>query len=378
MRGFLKNRLRATVAVAIGIVLVAGAAATVLTLGQNGSPKRPNPTPTATASVSTSATVSASPTATASRTPTPSARPSGTPTPQPTLRATVIGPQGANIRSGAGMDQPVVGFVTTGTALTFNGWFHRASDPPQPDAVTGRVEAWSQDWMHMADGRGWIHDAVLNARPAGLPQLPWTPPPAPTQNVVTIAAPVYKQTMNLDCETSALRVALAYYGHYYTDAQLFAEEPVDLRPPVMGPNHTIRQWGNPYTHFVGDVNGIASIPTGYGVYYPVIVNLARTHGLPNAIGGEGYAASTIYAALAARHPVEVWIQYDWETYAGGVWTAWDGTRVRYTYGEHAVTLTGVSTTEVRVNDVGHGNQYWISKATFEASWAAFNNMAVIF
>lgn len=376
MRSFFRHHLRSTVAIAIGVVLVGVLAVTVLTLGQNGSATRPSPTPTATASASISAPPSISPTATASPAPTPS--PTAVPTRPSTLVATVVGSQGANIRSGAGMDQPVVGFVSKGTTLSFNGWFHRANDQPQPDAITGRIEAWSLDWMHLTDGRGWIHDAVLNARPNGLPVISWTPPPVPTQNVVTIPAPVYKQAMNLDCETSALRVALAYFGHYYTDAQLFSAEPVDLRPPVMGPNHTIKQWGNPYTHFVGDVNGIASIPTGYGVYYPVIVNLARSHGLPNAVGGEGYAAATVYAALAARHPVEVWIQYDWESYAGGVWTAWDGTRVRYTFGEHAVTLTGVSTTEVRVNDVGHGNQYWISKATFEASWAAFNNMAVIF
>ena len=196
--------------------------------------------------------------------------------------------------------------------------------------------------------------------------------------VVTIPAPVYQQAMPLDCETSALRIALAYYGHYYTDVQLFANEPVDLRPPVMGANHAILQWGNPYTHFVGNVNGVAATPTGYGVYYPVIVNLARSHGLPNTVGGEGYSAATIYAELRARHPVEVWVEYNWRSYQTGVWTAWDGTRVRYSYGEHAVTLTGVSPTEVRVNDPGHGTQYWISKATFETYWRDFNNMAVIF
>ena len=196
--------------------------------------------------------------------------------------------------------------------------------------------------------------------------------------VVTIPAPIYQQAMALDCETSALRVGLAYYGHYYTDAQLFAAEPVDLRPPVMGGNHTILQWGNPYTAFVGNVNGVAAIPTGYGVYYPVILNVARSHGLPNTVGGEGYSAATIYAELRAHHPVEVWVEYNWASYQRGIWTAWDGTRVRYSYGEHAVTLTGVSATQVRVNDVGHGTQYWIDKSTFEISWSALDNMAVIF
>jgi len=46
--------------------------------------------------------------------------------------------------------------------------------------------------------------------------------------------------------------------------------------------------------------------------------------------------------------------------------------------EHAVTLSGVSATQVRVNDPWKsGSQYWFSKSEFERSWADFNNMAVV-
>jgi uncharacterized protein YvpB len=47
-------------------------------------------------------------------------------------------------------------------------------------------------------------------------------------------------------------------------------------------------------------------------------------------------------------------------------------------GAFVTLLTGISSTSVRVNDPWHGTQEWISKATFERSWADFNNMAVIF
>jgi hypothetical protein len=60
------------------------------------------------------------------------------------------------------------------------------------------------------------------------------------------------------------------------------------------------------------------------------------------------------------------------------WTAWDGRAVRYSYAEHRVTLSGVSPTEVRVNDPLRGTQYWISKSLFEGVWADFNNMTVVF
>jgi uncharacterized protein YvpB len=221
-----------------------------------------------------------------------------------------------------------------------------------------------------------------------VPPPPPPPPPAPVKAApipwsapagwVTIPVPIYRQAMVLDCETSALRMGLATFGHYYSDSALFAYENPDTRAPVMGPNHTVLQWGDPYTNFVGNVNGSDWTPTGYGVYYPPIVNIARSHGLPNTTGGEGYAPSTVYAALQAQRPVEVWIETNWMRPCVGVWTAWDGRRVRYSYVEHAVILSGVSNTMVRVNDPLHGTQYWIAKSTFETVWRDFNDMAVIF
>jgi uncharacterized protein YvpB len=227
--------------------------------------------------------------------------------------------------------------------------------------------------------------------------VPPPPPPAPTPaprpaparvaaaapyvapaGYVTIPVPIYRQAMTLDCETSALRMGLAYFGHYYSDAALFAYENPDLRAPVMGPNHTVLQWGDPYTNFVGNVWGSDTTPTGYGVYYPVIVSIAHSHGVPNAYGGEGFSPSTVYNALSAHHPVEVWIETNWMRPWLGTWTAWDGRRVRYSYVEHAVILTGVSATMVRVNDPLHGTQYWVSKSEFQTVWRDFNDMAVIF
>jgi len=184
--------------------------------------------------------------------------------------------------------------------------------------------------------------------------------------------------MVLDCETAALQQGLAYYRINVTQPALFALENADTRLPVMGANHTVLRWGNPYTNFVGYVNGSDWAPTGFGVYWPVILELARSHGLRNAIGGEGWAPSAIYAALAAGQPVQVWIETRFARVPLGTWTAWDGTAVRYSYAEHSVTLSGVSPTEVRVNDVLNASQYWVSKSLFEANFADFNNMAVIF
>ena len=225
-----------------------------------------------------------------------------------------------------------------------------------------------------ASGGGQSAGSTSTATPTATP----TPTPAPTPATVTIPVPVYQQSMVLDCETAALQQGLAYYGINVSQSELFAAEYADVRLPVMGPNHTVLRWGNPYTNFVGYVNGSDWTPTGYGVYWPVILRLAQTHGLPNSVGGEGFAPSRIYSELATGHPVQIWIQTRFARVQLGTWTAWDGTQVRYSYAEHSVTLSGVSPTEVRVNDVLNASQYWVSKALFEANFADFNNMAVIF
>ena len=193
----------------------------------------------------------------------------------------------------------------------------------------------------------------------------------------TFAVPIYHQTRALNCETAALQMGLAYYGHWYSQDALFSYENPDLRAAVRGPNGTVAQWGDPYTNFVGNVNGSETALTGYGVYYPVILSIARSHGAPNSYGGEGLSPATIYAELAAGHPVEVWVEANFSRPRLGTWTAWDGRAIRYSLAEHAVTLTGVSPTSVRVNDPEYGSQYWVSKATFETVWRDFNYMAVI-
>src|SRR5205823_4634463 len=136
--------------------------------------------------------------------------------------------------------------------------------------------------------------------PSPSPSLAASPSPAgggqgggsPT---VTIPVPVIQQSMVLDCETAALQQGLAYYGINVGQPQLFAQQNADVRLPAMGSNHSVLRWGNPYKNFVGYVNGSDWIPTGYGVYWPVILDLARNYGLPNSIGGEGFAPSAIYS-----------------------------------------------------------------------------------
>jgi uncharacterized protein YvpB len=219
-----------------------------------------------------------------------------------------------------------------------------------------------------------------------------TPEPSPSlslNSTVAFNVPVYKQLRNLDCETAALQMALGALGISYTQNQLIAMQPApDPRSPIMGKlsngQKIVVEWGNPYKGFVGNIDGADLIPTGYGIYYPPLLALVKSHGVPNAEGGEGAAngwtPDRIYAELAAGHPVMAWTETGWERPYVGYWTTFDEKiKIRYSLVEHVVTLSGVSATQVRVNDPWHsGSQYWFSKAAFETSWADFNNMAIVF
>src|SRR5437588_527227 len=227
---------------------------------------------------------------------------------------------------------------------------------------------------------------VENPPPTPSPTPTPTPTPVATPNAtVTFNVPVYKQLRNLDCETAALQMALGALGHNYTQNQLIAMQPQpDTRSPVMGTvngHKAVLQWGNPYKNFVGNIDGADLIPTGYGIYYPPLLSLVQTHGVPNAEGGEGasWTPARIYEELAAGHPVMAWTETGWARPYVGYWTSFDEKiKIRYSLIEHVVTLSGVSPTQVRVNDPWHsGSQYWFSKAAFEASWADFNNMAIV-
>src|SRR5256885_12374740 len=101
-------------------------------------------------------------------------------------------------------------------------------------------------------------------------------------------------------------MGLATSGHKYSQAELFAFEAPDTRAAVIGPNHTVLRGGNPYTNFVGLVDGLESNMTGYGVYSPVMLQIAKTHGVPGPTGGAGLSAKTVYQPLNTGPAGAVW------------------------------------------------------------------------
>src|SRR5438309_207883 len=208
--------------------------------------------------------------------------------------------------------------------------------------------------------------------PAALPPPPPAPPPGPPP--VTINVPWYHQQYNLSCEESSLSMVLAFFGHPTTEQQIFDQITVDL----------VHYWagkpggGDPFVNFVGDPNGSEVQQTGYGVYWPPIDAAAGQFGATVARAGTGVAPATVYDAVRAGHPVLVWVTFNWLPDARSDYAAYDGVTIPYAGPEeHAMVVTGINGNSVRVNDPDRG-QYWVTFSRFEASYAVYGQMAVVF
>jgi hypothetical protein len=105
--------------------------------------------------------------------------------------------------------------------------------------------------------------------------------------------------------------------------------------------------------------------------------VAQADGALVSQAGEGIAPSTIYQAVLAGHPVIAWISFDWLYHRASHYIAFDGRTVQFgrPY-EHAAVVRGVSNGSVLINNPWFGVQ-WISKSTFESSYATFNDMAIV-
>ncbi len=202
-----------------------------------------------------------------------------------------------------------------------------------------------------------------------------TPSTAHAASSANISVTPVTQIYGLDCEAAALQMALSAVGVNVTQDQLLQQFGADLRPPVMH-NGAPERWGDPYQTFVGNVRG-NFVVTGYGVYYPPIVDAAIADGA-GATGGENWQPAQLYAAVAAGHPVVVRVPHLLAPASVGYWTAWDGRQVWYSHRDHAQTLIGYDygAGTVTLADPADGQIHTYSMSAFESAWATFHSMAV--
>jgi uncharacterized protein YvpB len=185
-----------------------------------------------------------------------------------------------------------------------------------------------------------------------------------------------RQSYPLDCEATALQMALSAVGITVSQASILSNMGADPRPPVMSGGRPA-QWGDPYQSFVGDFRG-RMLTTGYGVYYPPIAAAAQTAGA-GAVGHEGWSPSQLYEEVALGHPVVVWVSHLMVASSVGHWTTWAGRDVWYSPQEHTQVLVGYDygASTVTLADPIDGRLHTYSMALFENRFAAFMSSAVV-
>jgi uncharacterized protein YvpB len=213
--------------------------------------------------------------------------------------------------------------------------------------------------------------------PTGVPGSSAGTPTQAGSGAVMLPGPVIKQDLALDCESAALQVALAIQHINVPQDQIYAGLPQDPRSPTIGPDGNPARWGDPFAAFVGDVNGYEPAFTGYGVYYPPIAATAEHFGA-HADGHTGWTVAAIIDQLRAGNSVVVWLTSDFRAHTPRYWTAWDGHRIPWAIGEHAVPVIGYDPVlnTVTVVDVLVGVERTFSTRAFAAILTTFNGMGI--
>ncbi|HEY2705215.1 MAG TPA: C39 family peptidase [Candidatus Dormibacteraeota bacterium] len=240
-------------------------------------------------------------------------------------------------------------------------------------------------WGGYTDWGAWdiLRDTVLinpgDPRPVPQPVSPAAAVAYRTQaDRYTMWVPAVQQAYALDCEAAALTAALAARGVTVTQEWVLAQIGADSRQPQLDASRRILRWGNPNLTFVGDVNGSEPRDTGYGVYQAPIAAAARAAGRP-AIGARGWDPWALLDEVARGHPAVIWVDTTFTPVTMHQWTAWDGSTVDYSIGEHAVTVVGVDAVAgtMTLLDVAHAQLRTFTIAQFVGFFASFGNMAVV-
>jgi uncharacterized protein YvpB len=190
------------------------------------------------------------------------------------------------------------------------------------------------------------------------------------KTTIKLPVPVYLQQHTLSCELASLKMALAYKGIMKSEEELLAQVGVDNTP------HIGNIWGNPYEHFVGNVDG-RQMRDGYGVYWGPIERVAKEYG--NAQAFQNGDIKLLTSNILNGNPVIIWVYSK-----NGTPTHWQtpsGIDIFAVAGEHTVVVVGFvgeadNPSQIIVNDSLVGQVYW-SRELFNRKWASFSQSGVI-
>jgi uncharacterized protein YvpB len=188
-------------------------------------------------------------------------------------------------------------------------------------------------------------------------------------SLTMVPATYHRQEHALSCEIAALKIALSVYGLNIPESELISKLKFDPTP------RSKTTWGDPYTGFVGDIDG-KMMGDGYGVYWEPIAEVGSQY---LSAGIRQFNPQILAAELADGHPVVAWGYFGrGKKYT---WTTPEGKTITGVNGEHARTVVGFtgtidSPTSFIIYDPIYGKLHWKTKDLMN-NWAPFDNMGVV-
>jgi uncharacterized protein YvpB len=177
---------------------------------------------------------------------------------------------------------------------------------------------------------------------------------------INLGVPYYEQPDGYSCNTTAVRMALAYRGVYLSQSDVLS---------AIGTSGT-RGSGNPYNGFVEN----------YGAYWQPFESLVGSH--RNYQVFTNWNLTDLLKEVEKGNPVVVWGQNGWSTPTDISWTASDGTHVYAISGMHSYVVKGFTGSSsnpgaILINDPWRG-VISMSPSVFNQRWSYFKTAMVIY
>jgi len=180
------------------------------------------------------------------------------------------------------------------------------------------------------------------------------------------------QDYSLSCEAASLKMALRYKGFNVTENQIMNKIGIDPTPKKNG------IWGDPYSYFVGDIDGkICS--TGFGVFKEPVERAAKVWTEAKSFSKKDidFLIEEIYKG----NPVIVWGVLPGKKLSYCSWKTKTGKDIKVFKQTHVRLLIGFigdknNPKQVVLNDPLSGRIYW-STSYFLENWGKYNRSGVI-
>jgi uncharacterized protein YvpB len=138
-------------------------------------------------------------------------------------------------------------------------------------------------------------------------------------------------------------------------------------------------YGNPHQGFVGNIYTYQQ--RGLGVYHEPIVELASQYIPGRVVDLTGMPVETLYKPIQQGHAVWVITNSQFSSLSPSHFHTWrvKGKKIKITYYEHSVLLTGYSKKYIYLNDPLYSTKNRrVLRKNFEKSWVQMGSQAVTY